>query len=271
MPETPGEATPPNRDGTADGPARSPDDPNALGTADLEERWVLPAGAAGKPSTIYVYGDCRPVVNGVAFAMADMLDLTPLWVEVRDAVRDGDEVTAASAGWIPPDRFFLSQEGSGLEPNDGVANMALWTIVRSDEPSEHLAELTDFLRLPLLLQEMIGRWTPDSGPRAVVVANVERVKHLFPREPGEARRFLATILNHSASLVVTHMGEPGEGRFAFNAVFRVHASSFDSWSDGTLECEKGRARGPFSIGRPRRLGDIPSVARILTALRGTHP
>lgn len=266
MPDTTGRDVPStNRPGIDRGP-RDAVEPVSIGFADLEERWVLPAGALGKPSTIFVYGDCRPVVNGVAFAMADMLDLAPFWLEVRDG-KGGDESNAATVGWIPSDRFFISQEGSGLEPNHGIANLALWTIVRSDEPAEELAKLTDFLRLPTLLQEMIGRWTPDSSPRAVVVANAERIKHLFPREPGELRRLLSTILEHSASLVVTHTGQPGDGRFGFNAVFRVHATSFESWNEGTLECEKGRARGPFSIGRPRRLADIPSVARILSGLR----
>jgi len=243
------------------GPSGIPD------TTDLEERWVLPSGALGQPCSIYVYGDCRPVVNGVAFAMADMLDLAPLWLEVRDPQDGHDEPTAGSAGWIPPDRLFLSDSGSGLEPNDAIANFALWNIVRSDEPGEVLADLTDFLRLPQMIQEVIGHATSESSPRAIVVANVERVQHLFPQEPGSLRRFLRSILNHSVSLVVAHTGPPGEQRSVFSAVFRVHASTLSAWKVGTLECEKGLMRGPYSVGRPRRLSGIPSVSRVLTGLQ----
>jgi len=241
-----------------------PESPESI---DLEERWVVPSGALGQPCSIYVYGDCRPVVNGVAFAMADMLDLAPLWLEVRDPQDGHEEPTVVSAGWIAPDRLFLSDSGSGLEPNDAVANLALWNVVRSDEPSEVLADLTDFLRLPLLIQEVIGHTTTESSPRAIVVANVERVQHLFPQEPGSLRRFLRSILNRSVSLVVAHTGSPVEQRSAFNAVFRVHASTLAAWNVGSLECERGLMRGPYSVGRPRRLSHIPSVARVLTGLQ----
>ena len=267
MPESPRSTVPSSPDPGSNDARRDLPPRDNSGPVDLDEQWVLPAGAHGKPATIYVYGDCRPVVNGVAFAMAEMLDLRPLWLEVRGPAEDGDDTTAATAGWVPSDRYFVSHDGTGLEANDAVANLALWTIVRSDEPTEVLADLTDFLRLPRLLQEMIGQAMPDSSPRALVVANVERVKHLFPGGPGGLRRFLSTILNHSASLVVAHTGQPGEERWAFNAVFRVHATTFGAWSEGSLECEKGRSRGPFSIGRSCRLSDVPSVARVLAGLR----
>lgn len=271
MTESPRKSDPTPSDRSSDPARRSPGPTEIPRPADLEARWLLPSEDVGKPCSIFVYGDCRPVVNGVAFAMADMLDLAPLWLEVRDGGGGHDGPTVASAGWVPPERVFLSEAGSGLEPNDGVANLALGSIVRSDEPAEALTELTDFLRLPELLQEAIGRAMPAPSPRAIVLANVERVEQLFPREPGSLHRFLHSILTRSVSLVAAHTGPPREQRFAFSAVFRVHASSFASWGLGSIECEKGLKRGPFSVGRLCGLSDIPSIARVLAGLEGSKP
>jgi len=248
---------------------RAPGRAKVPGFIDFEERWLLPSGAVGKPCSLYVYGDCRPVVNGVAFAMAEMLDLAPLWLEVRDAMDGHDGPSVAEAGWIPPERLFLSEAGFGLEPNDAVANLALGSIVRSDEPAEVLEELTDFLRLPQLVQQAIGAATSESNPRALVVANAERAAQLFPREPGTLRHFVRSILNCSVSLVVAHTGPVPEQNSAFSAGFRVHAPSFATWTVGSLECEKGLTRGPFATGRPRLLSEVPSVVRVLTGIRGS--
>jgi len=249
---------------------RSRDPPEGVHPVDLDERWIVPSGTVGKPCSIFVYGDCRPVVNGVAFALADMLDLAPLWLEVHEGLDGHDGPSVASAGWVPAERVLWSAAGSGLEPNDAIANLALWAVVRSDEPVGEVTDLTDFLRLPELIQEAIGRAVIDSRPRTLVVANTERADQLVPHERSSLQRFLRSITNRSVSLVVAHTGTPLEQRFAFSAAFRVHAPSFASWRVGSLECEKGLMRGPFAVGRPWRLSDVPSIARVLAGLQRTE-
>jgi hypothetical protein len=245
-------------------PGRARDAPST----DLDERWVLPPELQGRPCSIYVHGECRPLVNAVAFAMAEMLDLAPLWLEVRNPSKEATEPSVVSAGWIPPERVFVSDAGNGLEPNHLVANLALYSVVRSDEPAEVLLELTDFLRLPELIQQAIGVATIAPTLRAIGVANSERVAHLFPRNRDSLHAFLTSILHRSISLVAAHTGPTGPQRFAFDLVYRVHGSSLAAWGTGALECEKGVHRGPFSMGRPRPLGEIPSIARVLATLAG---
>jgi hypothetical protein len=228
---------------------------------------VLPPDRQGQPCSIYVHGECRPLVNGVAFAMAEMLDLSPLWLEVRTKARSRLEPSISRAGWVPPERLFLSDAGSGLEPNHLIANLALYNVVRSDEPAEILLELTDFLRLPELIQQAIGAATERASPRAIGVANSERVSHLFPRDRPSLQAFLTSIQHRSISLVAAHTGPVGDQRFAFDAVFQVLGPSLGAWAAGALVCEKGLAKGPYAIGRSRPLAEIGRVARVLAALR----
>lgn len=219
--------------------------------------------------TVFVGGSSRSVVNGVAFAMAEMLDLTPFWLDVRDrgAVLDGPD--PASTGWIPPDRLFVSENGRGLESHQDPAEKALWTIVRSDEPASVLSHLSDFLHLPELIQEILSAAEPAGAPKALVAANTDLVVHLFPREPAELQRFLRTLGDSSLSIVAAHTGASGPGRFAFDIVFRVDAGGPRTWMDGTITCERGVQHGQLTVGRSIRLSDVPDIARVLEGLFAT--
>ena len=218
------------------------------------------------PATVFVGGTSRPVVNGVAFALAEMIDLTPFWLDVRDGKGSFDGPDPASTGWIPPDRLFVSEGGRGLEPEAPGTEQALWTIVRSDEPGSVLSHLTDFLRLPELIQEILSATGTDRDPKALVTANSDRVAHLFPRTAEGLQRFLRTLAASSLSIVAAHTGTVGPGRFGFATVFRLEVESPSNWSEGTIVCEQGIAQGPFAVGRANRLSDIPGIARVLSGL-----
>ena len=226
---------------------------------------------AGRAATIFVGGASRSVVNGVAFVLAEMIDLTPFWLDVRGSGVPLDGPDPASTGWIPPDRLFVSENGRGLEGYQHPVEKALWTIVRSDEPKSVLSHLSDFLHLPELIQEILSAAEPSGNPRALVAANTDRVVQLFPREPGELQRFLRTLAESSLSIVAAHTGPSGPGRFAFDTVFRVDATRPQSWLDGTITCEQGPGRGLLSVGRSTRLSDVPSIARVLEGLYGAGP
>ncbi|MGA7861644.1 MAG: hypothetical protein WCB19_07280, partial [Thermoplasmata archaeon] len=218
------------------------------------------------PTTVFVSGPSRSVVNGVAFALAEMIDLTPFWLDVRDGKESSDSPDPASTGWIPPDRLFISEGGRGLEAEAPGTEAALWTIVRSDEPASVLSHLTDFLRLPELIQEILSTTGTNGGPKALVTANSDRVTHLFPRTAEGLQRFLRTLAASSLSIVAAHTGTGGPGRFGFETVFRLDVESPSSWTEGTIVCEQGIAQGPFAVSRANRLSDIPGIARVLSGL-----
>ncbi|MFZ0831046.1 MAG: hypothetical protein WCB18_04610 [Thermoplasmata archaeon] len=220
------------------------------------------------PATVFVGGPSRPVVNGVAFALAETIDLTPFWLDLRNGLKGNEGPDPGNTGWIPPDRMFVSENGQGLEIGNTVVEPALWTIVRSDEPQSVLSNLTDFLRLPQLIQEILSAVLPNGGPKALVAANSDRVAHLFPRTADGLQKFLATLAASSLSIVAAHTGPTSPGRFGFGTVFRLEVQTPEQWMEGTIICEKGIEQGPFAIGRTNRLSDVPSIARVF---RGLYP
>jgi len=224
-----------------------------------------------QPTTVYVSGPVRSVVNGVAFALAEMLDLTPYWLDARDSKATPDGPDPVTTGWIPPDRLFISEGGKGLEQAPVGADKALWSIVRSDEPAEVLSHLNNFLHLPQLIQEIISAADPAGGPRALVVANSDRVAHLFPRTADGLQRVLATLAAASLSIVAAHTGPTTPGRFGFATVFRVEVGRAANWMEGTLVCEQGTGKGSFAVGRSNRLSDVPGIARVFRGLYATNP
>jgi hypothetical protein len=226
---------------------------------------ILP-NRSGGPTTVFVGGSSRPIVNSVAFAVAEAIDLTPFWLDVRDSRARDEGPDPGSMGWIPPDRLFVSQDGHGLEEEVDGAMEALWTIVRSDEPASVLSNLTDFLRLPELIQEILSATSPTGTPKAMVAANSDRVTHLFPRTAEGLQRFLATLSASSLSIIAAHTGPDVPGRFGFATVFRVKADSPDQWMEGTIVCEKGIERGPLAVGRATRLSDVPGIARVFKGI-----
>jgi len=230
------------------------------------ENFLFPPDRGTHPTTVFVGGPSRSVVNSVAFALAEMLDLTPYWLDVRNSSTISDGPDPVSTGWIPPDRLFVSESGHGLEQETSRTDRALWSIVRSDEPAEVLSHLTDFLRLPQLIQEIVSASDPSSGPRALVASNSDRVAHLFPRTADGLQRFLATLAAASLSIVAAHTGPTSPGRFGFATVFRLEVESPAAWMEGTLVCEQGIDRGPFAVGRSNRLSDVPGIARVFTGL-----
>lgn len=224
------------------------------------------SGQNRRPTTVFVGGRSRPIVNGVAFALAELIDLTPFWLDVRASGAGSDGPDPGSTGWIPPDRLFVSEGGHGLEPEAPGAESALWTIVRSDEPASVLSHLTDFLRLPELIQEILSAASPNQGPKALVAANTDRVSHLFPRTADGLQRFLGTLAASSLSIIAAHTGAVGTSRFGFATVFRLDVETPAEWMEGKIVCEQGIDQGPFAVGRTNRLSDVPSISRVLSSL-----
>jgi hypothetical protein len=220
----------------------------------------------GNPSTVFVAGTMRSVVNGVAFALAETIDLTPFWLDVRDSSQGSEGPDPGNTGWIPPDRMFVSEGGRGLEPGISGSPAELWTLVRSDEPASVLSHLNDFLRLPEVIQDILSATPPGGGPRAVVAANSDRVAHVFPRTAVGLEKFLRTMAATSLNIVAAHTGPTGPSRFGFATVFRLDVKSPTKWMEGMIVCEQGIEKGPFAVGRANRLSDVPGIARVCAGL-----
>ncbi|MCI4353569.1 MAG: hypothetical protein L3K14_09365 [Thermoplasmata archaeon] len=218
----------------------------------------------GGPFGTFLYGPSRTVLLRVAFAFARANDSRPYWVDVRDPNEFLDPPGPVELGWIPDDHLFVVSR-SEAKPQDAVSNLALWTVVRSDEPRSVIGGLTDFLRLPPPIQEALSRYGQESFRPVFVVANTDRVREYYPRNVPGVRAIIEAMIRGGVLPIFASQGLPGPGRLAFDLVFEVTAPDLAHWREGALRCEKAPEGTPF---QPAERVPLESMPGVVAALEG---
>lgn len=212
----------------------------------------------------FLYGPSRSVLLRVAYAFARANDSHPYWVDVRDPDDQLEAKGPVELGWVPDDHLFVLSR-TEAKPQDAVSNLALWTVVRSDESSFVIAGLTDFLRLPATVQEALSRYGQESFRPVFVVANTDRVRNFYPTNETGVRAILESMLHSGVIPIFAAVGPPGPGRMAFDCVFEVDAPDLQHWKDGTIVCERSFEGAPF---HPKQRIPLISVPPIAARLEG---
>lgn len=215
----------------------------------------------GSVST-FMYGPSRTVLLRVAYALARANDSHPFWVDVRDPKDFLDPPGPVELGWIPNDHLFVVSR-SEARPQDAVSNLALWTVIRSDEPDSVIGGLTDFLRLPPPIQEAISQYGRENYRPVFVVANTDRVREYYPQNAIGVRAIIETMVRGGVIPIFASLSPPGPGRLAFELVLEVDAPDLTHWRDGSLRCERGLEKGTFLTDSRIRLDSVPSFAAAL--------
>lgn len=211
---------------------------------------------------VFLYGPSRTVLLRVAFAFARANDPQPYWVTVRDPTDQSEPLGPVELGWITDDHLFIVSRNQA-QPQDAVSNLALWTIVRSDEPQSVIGGLTDFLRLPPVIQEALSRYGEESRRPVFVVANTDRVRDYYPRDQIGVRAIVDAMLHSGVIPIFAACGSPGEGRFAFDLVIEVDAPDLAHWQQGALRCERSFDGAPLQKDQRIRLDSVPSLVAAL--------
>jgi hypothetical protein len=198
----------------------------------------------------------------VAYACARANDPHPYWVDVRDPEDAPDVQGPVELGWVPDDHLFVLSR-TEAKPQDAVSNLALWTIVRSDEPSSVITSLTDFLRLPTAIQDVLSRYGQESYRPVFVVANSDRTRSYYPRNVSGVRAIVDAMVSSGVTPIFAAVGPPGPGRAAFDCVFEVDVSDPAHWKEGNLVCERSFDGAPFRAEQRASLGSMPLVAAAL--------
>ena len=227
-------------------------------------RGILPPSLFDQPTSVFVYGDSRPLVNLTLYALATNTNPEFQWVEIRPKDVVPTSVDPFPLGWIPRDRVWIVDPPSDLRPNESGAHLPIFDMVRHDEPSEELHQLTDFLHLPDRSQTILARHAPLDRPGVVAVSNAQEVQAAFPS--GLVPSILNIHRRAGFSVLVGWGTDASEGRSLFDYVFRLERpkSPADGWRDAVLVCEKGISRGPLAGQGPVRLTEIPQLARVLS-------
>lgn len=223
---------------------------------------IFPRQLFTRPSSVFVYGPCRSLVNLTLFALAGATNPDFQWLDIGVPGEERTQFDPVRLGWIPEDRLWRVEHPDSLRPDDVGANLALFGLIRSDEPPSTLAQVTEFLRLPDISQRILARRPSDGSPGVVAVTNAHRVMAAF--SPSRVPGILAVHTSAGFSILVGYSEAAGPGRTFFDFVFHVDGTSVANWRKGRLVCEKGIGSGPLSEAQPMLLPDIPLLAAVLS-------
>jgi hypothetical protein len=233
-----------------------PDGPRPSLNRVLEER----------PVSVLIVGECRPLVNWLAFALVNQCDPGFYWTDVRDPAEASDPYGPVGIGRVPDPRLSLVYPEQ-LERNDEEARLAgtaAATVVRSDAEPDAFRRLEGFLRLPSHTQEVIAATRPGPRVRFLVLANSERIAHMYPE--GTVDPVVRAILATGCSLVMTFVASPPPARRFFDFVPHVRGASAREWPSSTVHCEKGIGEGLLATGSVFPLAEFPGLLRELETL-----
>ncbi|MGD0257935.1 MAG: hypothetical protein ABSB90_08700 [Thermoplasmata archaeon] len=206
----------------------------------------------------FLYGPERATLLQVTWTLARLNDPNPYWVDIREAGMEGETQGPVGLGRIPEDHLYIVLEPDA-RPQDAEANMALWTMVRSDEPKSVVAEFTDFLRLPPTVQEAVSR-SKSNGRRPVfVIANTDRVRPYYPKVATDVRPIIDTMLRAGVIPIFASTGQPGLGRWAFDFVFEVRPDPGGDRRRGSLVCERAPPGLAVASGQVLPFESIPGL------------
>jgi len=228
---------------------------------------VFPARLFDRPSGVFVYGTSRAIVNLTLFTFATHANPGFHWVEIGSKSEAHARSEPVRLGWIPPDRLWLVDPPEVLRPDTASARLPIFDMIRSDEPSDTIRHILDFLRLPDQSQRIIGSQLPNGRPGVVAVTNAHRAEGTIP--PDDVPAILSVHRNAGFSVMVGYPDFAGPARDLFDFVFRIQGIDEQpaDWKKVQLVCEKGITAGPLRDLRPLRLEEIPILAEVLSRAR----
>jgi len=144
-------------------------------------------------------------------------------------------------GWLKDRHTWVADPSEGLSADNARANAAMFHVIRSDEPPAILSRLTDFLRLPPTIQEILGAMPSEGSSSLLAVANVDRISGSIP-EPALAP-ILAAFEWLRCSLFVGFVGARAPATGQFDRVIRIDGTSPERWEDARVRFERGETYG----------------------------
>jgi len=217
--------------------------------------------SARRPTTALVYGASRPLVSLLLYAMAEDANPRFHWLDIRRESEPAAKWDPANLGWLKDRHSWVADPSEGLSPDNARANAAIFHVIRSDEPPAVLSRLTDFLRLPPTIQEILGAMPSDGGSSLLAVANVDRISGSIP-EPALAP-ILAAFDWLGCSLFVGFVGARAPAAAQFGRVVRIDGTWPGRWEDATVHFERGEAFGASQPAHGVSLTELPFLERTL--------
>jgi hypothetical protein len=232
---------------------------------------VSTVGILDGAASVYLWGRSPAVVSSVLYSLARRVDPGFAWLELRDrsSVDPVDRLLASDPG--RPRSNTIAFRPQDLAPGPLPKPAALSWLVAVDESPAELDRFRDFLALPEVLQEVVGRPVGPGAPRVLAIPHADLLADLLSGSL-DALRTIARILKSAAvSIMIGQTARNTPLRDWFDYVFEVRADGLESWPEGSLVCERTPNRGAAAEGLQfplRRLSwatDVLSAARELSS------
>jgi hypothetical protein len=220
-------------------------------------------GGFRKPSSVFIFGTSRSLLKWFAFASLAPYASRVFWTEVRLPGETLDPLDPMAVHAIPEESVYvlLPQD---LRPDDAgarQAEVAVATMLESDETPGSLQGLVEFLRMPSHAQKLISGVGRTDTPPILVTTNSERISMMYPR--GRDAQLMRALLESGTCQVGLFSGAPTTQMSIFDVILRLEGSGPTDWRNATVQCEKGISTGSLASGRAYRLSEIESIATIL--------
>lgn len=210
-------------------------------------RWIPGRLRAGS-HCVHIWGNSRVGVNQAAWEIASRLGPGFRWIEIASQDDPVEPDDPAHSGRIPSGQRYRTVPPSEFSRNPAVANPTLWTVVRSDEPSEVLQTLLDFMTLPVVLQNAVTLSPPREGGNVCVIANCDRITEHFPDDPAVTGHLLDLWRRERVSLISTWTNAQRKSRFDYDYTFELKTPEHGDWKRSVITCEKAPKSDRVRVG-----------------------
>ncbi|MGP8077728.1 MAG: hypothetical protein ACLQD8_03300 [Thermoplasmata archaeon] len=229
-------------------------------------------GGFRKPSSVFISGTSRPLLKWFAHASLAPYASRVYWTDVRLPGEILDPLDPMAVHAVPEETVYVLSPGE-LRPDDQGARQAetaAATMLRSDDSTNSLQGLVEFLRMPHHAQKLISATGRGDLPSILVTANSQRLATLYPED--RIAPLMRAMLESGTCQVALWAEAPTTLTSVFDVILHVEGNGPTDWRTATVRCEKGISTGPLASGKAHRLSDIEPVARILERfLPGASP
>jgi hypothetical protein len=223
---------------------------------------IIPGGFR-RPTSVFISGTSRTLLKWFAFALLSPYGSRVYWTDVRLPGEIPDPLDPMTLHAIPESAVYVLSPRE-LQPDVESARRAeaaAATMLHSDEPSEALRGLVEFLRMPAHAQKLISSTGRVEEPSILVTANAHRLATVYDVE--RVPQLMQALLESGTCQVALWAEAPTTNTTMFEMQLRLEGSDPVDWRNATIQAERGISTGPLAFGGPVRISQFEALAAIL--------
>jgi hypothetical protein len=220
-------------------------------------------GGFRKPIAVFIHGSSRTLLKWFAYAALSPYASRVYWTDVRLPGEILEPLDPMSMRALPEESVYVLSPRE-LQPDDTGAlraEAAAATMLHSDEPTNALKGLVEFLRMPAHAQQLISTTGRMDDPSILVTSNAQRLASVYSAD--RVPQLMRAMLDSGTCQVALWAEAPTSFLTMFDVILHLEGTGPSDWRNATVRSEKGISSGPLASGKPVRVPALPSIAYIL--------